>query len=73
MFISEIWFSLEGSPEWVRKIAEFSPLWQMTDCMRKIMYEGYQMKDLMPSLVYLILFGFGFTLVGSVLFKWNKE
>lgn len=73
MFISEIWFSLEGSPEWVKLIANYSPLWQMTDSMRKIMYEGASLASLAGSLIYLIIFGFVFTLIGSLLFKWNKE
>lgn len=73
MFVSEIWFSLEGSPDWVKNIASFSPLWQMTDCMRKIMYEDAQLSGLLPSLLYLICFGLFFTFLGSILFKWNKE
>lgn len=73
MFVSEIWFSLEGSPEWIKNVAQISPLWQMTDSMRKIMYEGYTLTDLMPSLLYLLIFGLIFTIIGSILFKWNKE
>ncbi|MAZ49540.1 MAG: hypothetical protein CME65_13350 [Halobacteriovoraceae bacterium] len=73
MFISEIWFSLEGSPFWVKEIAHYSPLWQMTDSMRKIMYEGEQLADMLPSLFYLISFGLVFTLIGSLLFKWNND
>ena len=73
MFISEIWFTLEGSSEFVKSIAWFSPLWQLTDGMRKILYEGASLIDLKVNLLYLIVTMLLFTSIGSILFKWNKD
>lgn len=73
MFMSEIWFSFEGSSEWVKSLAKISPLWHMTDGMRKILYEDVSLFELKYSLLYLVVFSFVFISIGSVLFKWNKE
>ena len=72
MFFSEIWFSLEGSSEWVIKIAHAMPLWHMTDIMRLIMHEGATLYDFLPSLIYLTVIGVVGTFIGAYLFKWNK-
>ena len=50
MFLSEIWFSLEGSPEWVQKTAHALPLWQMTDAMRRIQLEGATLAECSSAL-----------------------
>lgn len=73
MFISEIWFTLEGSSEFVKSIAWFSPLWQLTDGMRKILYEGVSIFDLKTNILFLILTMLIFTSIGSLMFKWNKD
>ena len=73
MFLSEIWFSLEGSNEWIRFIAKFMPLWHMTNGLRKIMNEGAGIVDLMPSIIILTSISLFFTLIGSYLFKWTKS
>ena len=73
MFVSEIWFSLEGASPLVKKIATFSPLWHMTQAMRKILYEGGSLWAVKESLFILILIFIFFTTLGSILFKWNSE
>lgn len=73
MFLSEVWFSLEGSGEWVKVAAKFSPLWHMTDGMRKIMNEGKNLAELWPSVLTLIIISIVFTTIGSIMFRWTKE
>jgi ABC-2 type transport system permease protein len=73
MFLSEVWFSLEGSPEWVKSMAQFMPLWQMTDGMRKIMNEGATLFDIKWSLMGLLITSVVFTAIGSLTFKWTKS
>lgn len=73
LFLSEVWFSLEGSPEWVRVIAKGIPLWHMVDGMRKIMTEGATLMDLRGSVLMLIAIAVVFTALGSLLFKWTKD
>lgn len=73
MFISEIWFTLEGSSDFVKSLAWFSPLWQLTNGMRQILYEGTSLYALKGTVLFLILTTLLFTSVGSFLFKWNKD
>ncbi|MFK7873068.1 MAG: ABC transporter permease [Oligoflexales bacterium] len=73
MMLSEVWFSLEGSPEWVLTLAQSLPLWHMADGMRKIMLEGAHLSDLSTSLLYLLVSGFFFTALGSWMFRWNID
>ena len=73
MFLSEIWFSLEGSPEWVKTLSQFMPLWHMCDGMRRILYEGATLGQMSSSLV---LFGIVAALglfLGSLTFRWQSE
>lgn len=72
MFLSEIWFSLEGSPEWVRYLAKCLPLWHMTDSMRKVMNEGYTLAQLQEPFWMLIGMSVIFTSIGAATFKWTS-
>ena len=73
MFLSEVWFTLEGSSEFVKSCARFSPLWHMTTGMRKIMQEGVGLMQLKESILILVLTTIVFTSIGAFLFKWTKD
>ncbi len=73
IFMSEVWFSLEGSPVWVKWAAQTMPLWHMTDAMRQIMNEGAGLAQVSSSLVFLCVATVFLTGLGAVLFRWNKE
>lgn len=72
IFISEVFFSLEGSPDWVKDIAFFSPLFQTTDLMRKIMLEGQSLFDYPAELSVLLLTSLVFIAAGSLMFRWTS-
>ncbi len=40
MFLSEVWFSLEGGRDWVQKLAKVFPLTHMIDAARRVMTDG---------------------------------
>lgn len=73
MFVSEIWFSLEGSEQWVLDIAHATPLWHMTDGMRRILYEGAGLGSLYPSLIIFSSITIVGLILGSYLFRWNPD
>lgn len=73
MFLSEVWFSLEGSAEWLKEIMKIIPVWHMVDGMRKVMLEGAGFVELKSSLLYLFAIFLFTTLVGSLLFRWDKD
>lgn len=72
MFLSEVWFSLEGAPRWVRAFSEILPLTHLLSGVRKIMNDGAALADVQFELVVLTGFTVMFLLVGASLFSWNK-
>ena len=73
MFLSEIWFSLEGSSNLIKSFAYAMPLYHMTDAIRRIMADGATLFDLWPSILILLGTGIIFTATGAGLFKWNRD
>jgi len=73
MFLSEVWFSLEGAKPWVQKIAALLPLTHLVSSARKIMNDGAGLADVHTHITALFIMSIVFLLAGSVLFKWQKD
>ena len=72
MFLSEVWFSIEGAPRWVKLMAEALPLTHLLRGVRKIVNDGATLSDVSPELMVLLGFSLLFLTVGALLFSWNK-
>ncbi len=72
MFLSEVWFSLEGARPWVHKAAKAFPLTYMVDGARRVMNDGAGAGDIGPHLAAMAAMSAVFILTGSLLFKWQK-
>jgi ABC-2 type transport system permease protein len=73
MFLSEVWFSLEGTGPWVKKISRIFPLTQMVEALREIMNDGAGLGEIRSQLISLVLMSVVFLTAGSLLFKWQKR
>ena len=73
MFLSEVWFSLEGSPSWVKNLAHAMPLWHMVKSMRAVMSEGATLYDLREHIIILSLIGVVCMVLGASLFRWTRD
>ncbi len=73
MFLSEVWFSLEGTPDWVRLFAQIFPLSHVTEGMRRIMNDGATLGDLGYQITALSIATAVFIIAGSLMFKWIKK
>jgi len=73
MFLSEVWFSLEGSPNWVKQTAHAMPLWHMVKGMRAVMSEGATLAQLSTHIYVLAGIGFFCLVVGGYLFRWTRD
>lgn len=71
MFMSGVWFSLEGLHPWVQKVAQLFPLTHITEAARAIMIDGAGLADIAPHLIVLALMSIFFLLLGSWLFRWE--
>lgn len=72
MFLSEVWFSLEGAPQWVRSAAEIFPLTHLLSAVRAIMNDGAGLVDVSGELTILAVMTLIFLLLGSFAFSWTR-
>ena len=73
MLLSGIWFSLEGSPPWVRWIAGIFPLTHVLDAARAIMLDGAGMAQIAQHLIYLAVTAVAFLALGAWSFRWRYD
>ena len=71
MFLSEVWFSLEGSNPWLIKLAQIFPLTHVVRAAREVMVEGAGLWDVMPELTVLGVMTVVFMAAGAWLFRWE--
>lgn len=71
MFLSGVWFSLEGLNPWVQTVSQIFPLTHMIDAMRAIMTDGASLWDVSGSLSVLAILTVLFLGLGVYLFKWE--
>jgi ABC-2 type transport system permease protein len=72
MFLSEVWFSIEGAPAWLKASAKIFPLTHVLTAARKVMNEGAGLLSVMPEITILGAMTLTFLLVGAALFSWYK-
>jgi len=72
MFLSEVWFSLEGAPRWVKTAAQIFPLTHLLDAVRRIMHDGAGLVDVGPQILVLAAMTFCFLAAGALLFSWSE-
>lgn len=73
MLLSGIWFSLEGSPQWVRWIAQVFPLTHLLDAARAVMLDGAGVSAIGVHLAYLAITALAFLAFGAWSFRWRQE
>jgi ABC-2 type transport system permease protein len=73
MILSGIWFSLEGSPEWVTWIARIFPLTHLLQAARAIMLDGAGLESIVPQVTYLAVTTVAFLAFGAWSFRWRVE
>ncbi|MBD3671849.1 MAG: ABC transporter permease [Gammaproteobacteria bacterium] len=71
MFLSGVWFSLEGSPEILRNFAQMLPLTHVIDATRAIMIDGHGLIQVGHHLIILAVLTVVFLLLGSRFFRWE--
>lgn len=72
MFLSGVWFSLEGAPGWLQSFAKIFPLTHMLDGARAVMIEGAGVIELLPVLLTLTLMTLFFISIGAWKFNWGN-
>ncbi len=71
IFLSGVWFSLEGSPPVIKQLAQLLPLTHLIDGARAIMIDGAGLIDIAPQLGILALMSTVFIAIGAASFRWE--
>jgi ABC-type multidrug transport system permease subunit len=71
MLLSGVWFSLEGSPEWVQLVAQLLPLTHLIQAARMIMLDGAGVMAIGHHLLILLLMSAVCIALGARLFRWE--
>ena len=72
MFLSEVWFSIEGSSAWVKSVANALPLTHFLSAARKVINDGAGLAQVSFELTVLMIMTLVFLTIGSVLFSWTR-
>jgi len=73
MLLSGVWFSLEGSADWLRWVAKIFPLTQMLEAARAIMLDDAGLADVAPQLLFLAFTAVLFLSLGAAFFRWRAD
>jgi ABC-2 type transport system permease protein len=73
MLLSGIWYSLEGSPHWVRLLAQVFPLTHVLNAARAVMIDGAGFVQVAPDLAYLGVTALAFLAFGAWSFRWRID
>ena len=71
MFLSGVWFSLEGLHPFVQNLALTFPLTHVINAARSVMIDGASLWDIGPELTILSLMSLFFLVLGSRYFRWQ--
>lgn len=73
MFLSGVWFSLEGAAPWVKAFSNVFPLTHLIESARIIMNDGAGLFEIKYRLLALFSMSALFIIAGSMMFEWQKE
>jgi ABC-type multidrug transport system permease subunit len=71
MFLSGVWFSLEGLHPYVRGLAQLFPLTHLIEGARAIMIDGASLADISGQLLVLGAMSAVFLAIGAYSFRWQ--
>ncbi|MFT5503890.1 MAG: ABC-2 type transport system permease protein [Gammaproteobacteria bacterium] len=71
MFLSGVWFSLEGAHPWMQKFATLLPLTHVTEAAREIMIDGAGLVQVSDHLMILGLSSVVLLVIGAYVFRWE--
>lgn len=73
MFLSGVWFSLDGAPQWMQDASKIFPLTQMLEGARTVMLDGGDILSIWPHLLALAAMTVLFLALGAAGFKWKAS
>lgn len=72
MFLSEVWFSIEGAAAWVKQVAKVLPLTYFLKAARQVINDGATLGQVSHEIMMMIFLSLVFLAIGSRFFSWTK-
>lgn len=73
MLLSEVWFSLDGAPQWMVTASQVLPLTHMVQAARAVMLDGAGLADISHHLLILMAMSALFLSLSAWLFRWRES
>ena len=73
LLLSEVWFSLDGAPQWMAQVSNFLPLTHMVQAAREVMIEGASLAQISDHLAVMALMTVVFLSLAAKIFKWSSD
>lgn len=73
MFLSGVWFSLEGTAPWVQALSRVFPLTHLIEGARKVMNDGAGFAEVRLEIILLLAMTLACLVAGSLLFQWKND
>jgi ABC-type multidrug transport system permease subunit len=71
LFLSGVWFSLEGLNPYIQKLSLLFPLTHVTEAARAVMIDGAGLVDISGHLLALVFMTLLFLVIGAYGFRWE--
>ncbi len=71
MFLSGVWFSLEGLHPTVQAFSKIFPLTHVTTAARSIMIDGASLASVSVEILFLVVMTLVFLFIGAIRFRWE--
>lgn len=72
LFLSEVWFSLDTAPQWLKYLSQLMPLTHIVGAGRAVMVEGATLVEIVPHLLVLLAMTATFLAIAAGLFRWHS-
>ena len=72
LLLSEVWFSLDNAPAWLKSFSQCLPLTHAVQAAREIMLNGTPLSELTYHVWTLVVMSIVFLVLGSLMFRWNE-
>jgi ABC-2 type transport system permease protein len=72
MFLSEVWFSVEGSSDWIQNFVKAFLLTHFLSALRRIINDGATLFQVSSELMVLSVISLVCLSIGSFWFSWTK-
>lgn len=73
LLLSEVWFSLDGAPQWMAQVANLLPLTHMVQAAREVMIEGASLTEVSDHLIIMTAMTLVFLALAAKIFKWRSD